>query len=132
MQEFRGEDWDIRHTGNRFSFLGNGISHAEFDPTSDLAYYLRERDEGMPLTRKEKMKVVFRSGSQPERMLHFTHRPDVINLPERIHARAELTKVSSGIGVSGLQKFQSFVSWPASRSGNAVKRFWKWVRWGGE
>lgn len=83
MREFRGSDWDVRYTGNRFAYLGNGVSHAEFDPTSDLGYYLKEEDEGEPLTRREVMREVFRSGSQPERMLHFTYRPDVINLLER-------------------------------------------------
>ncbi|KAF2676349.1 monooxygenase [Lentithecium fluviatile CBS 122367] len=132
MQEFRGQDWDVRYTGNRFSYLGNGISHAEFDPTSDLAYYLKEEDDMAPLTRRERMKVQFRSGSQPERMLHFTYRPDVINLPQRKRLADELVKQSGRIGVPGFQKFRSLILWPANRMGNVMKRVWKWFRWGSE
>jgi hypothetical protein len=80
LQEVRGEDWDIRYKGNRFSFLGNGISHAEFDPSCDLAYYIREEDNGAPLTRRGLMKLQTRSGSQPHRELHRVHRPEIINL----------------------------------------------------
>jgi hypothetical protein len=132
MQEFRGEDWEFRYTGNRFGFLGNGISHAEFDPTSDLAYYLKEKDDLAPLTRRGKMKVAFRSGSQPERMLHFTYRPDVINLPGREKKHEEISKRSLLLGISGLQRFQSLLIWPAMRVGCVMKRVWMWFRWGGE
>lgn len=82
LQEIRGEDWDIRHAGNRFSFLGNGISLAEFHATSDTAYYIRERDDDdLPLTRRRRMEREIRVGSQPPRELHRVNRPDVINLP---------------------------------------------------
>lgn len=83
MMEFRGEDWDIKYKENRFSFLGNGLSHAEFDSTSDLAYYIREKDDGLALTRRGKMRLIMRSGSQPPRVLHRTHRPSTINLTSR-------------------------------------------------
>jgi hypothetical protein len=81
LQDLRAEDWIFEYASNRFAFLGNGISHAEFDPTSDLAYYIRERDDGPPLTRRGRMELMMRSGSQPKRELHRTHRPSVINLP---------------------------------------------------
>lgn len=81
MQETRGEDWVFRYTRNRFAFLGNGISHAEFDAKSDLAYYIREHDDGLPLTRRGRMSSAMRSGSQPSRPLHTTHRPGIFNLP---------------------------------------------------
>jgi hypothetical protein len=81
LQEVRGEDWDIHHTGNRFSFLGNGISLAEFRPTSDTAYYIREQDvDTLPLTRRRRMEQQIRVGSQPPRELHRVHRPEVINV----------------------------------------------------
>jgi hypothetical protein len=80
LQDLRAEDWIFEYTSNRFAFLGNGISHAEFDPTSDLAYYIREIDDGSPLTRRGRMDLMMRSGSQPARELHRTHRPSVINL----------------------------------------------------
>ncbi|ORX93983.1 hypothetical protein BCR34DRAFT_580256 [Clohesyomyces aquaticus] len=126
MQEFRGEDWEFRYTGNRFGFLGNGISHAEFDPTSDLAYYLKNEDDGAPLTRREKMKIEFRSGSQPERTLHFTYRPDIINLPERKVEKAEIVKQSSQSDVSGLKRDQS----SEKRTGKFMKRLRKWLQCG--
>ena len=80
MQEIRGEDWQFCYTQNRFSFLGNGISHVEFDATSDMAYYIRECDDGPPLTRKGRMQLAMHSGSQPSRALHTTHRPTVVRL----------------------------------------------------
>jgi hypothetical protein len=82
LQETRTEDWVFRYSKNRFAFLGNGISHAEFDPMCDLAYYIRERDDGPPLTRRGRMKVLMRSGTQPSRPLHTTHRPNTINLTQ--------------------------------------------------
>jgi len=80
MQEIRSQDWQITYSGNRFSYLGNGISQAEFDPTCDLAYYLRQRDDGPPLSRRGLMELTTRSGSQPARELHAIHRPDVVRL----------------------------------------------------
>ncbi|CAI6335336.1 unnamed protein product [Periconia digitata] len=80
MQEIRTEDWQFSYTKNRFSFLGNGVSHAEFDPTSDLAYYIREYDDGPPLSRKGRMKKAMHAGSQPSRLLHSIHKPGVVNL----------------------------------------------------
>lgn len=80
MQDIRGEDWVFTYTGKRFSYLGNGISHAEFDATSDLAYYIREEDDGVPLSRGGRMKEVVRSGSQMERELHRVWRPSVVGL----------------------------------------------------
>ncbi|KAI0377928.1 hypothetical protein F5Y04DRAFT_167945 [Hypomontagnella monticulosa] len=46
MRELRWDDWDIRYRENRFAWMGNGISQTEWDPTADLAYYIRERDDG--------------------------------------------------------------------------------------
>ncbi|RDL40439.1 Monooxygenase [Venustampulla echinocandica] len=80
MQDVRADDWDIRYSGNRFSFLGNGISQAECDPTSDLGYYLRDHDDSAPMTRRKRMDIIIRSGSQPARVLHTTYRPSVVNL----------------------------------------------------
>ncbi|KAL8672171.1 MAG: hypothetical protein Q9168_003370 [Polycauliona sp. 1 TL-2023] len=36
LREVRADDWDMEYDGNRFAWLGNGISQTEFDPTSDL------------------------------------------------------------------------------------------------
>lgn len=83
MQDMRGEDWDVRYKGNRFSFLGNGISQAEWDDTCDLGYYVRDFDDGERLSRRGRMKERIRSGTQPVRELHAVCRPGVVNLPKR-------------------------------------------------
>lgn len=70
MRELRADDWDIRYTGNRFAFLGNGFSQTEFDPTSDLAYYIRNEDDGPFTSRGKRREVLSRSGTMPERKLH--------------------------------------------------------------
>ncbi|KAJ3505848.1 hypothetical protein NLJ89_g7199 [Agrocybe chaxingu] len=63
MAEPRFEDWDIKYTGNRFTFLGNGFSQTETDLTSDLAYYIRERDDSPFLSRGKRRKVATFSGT---------------------------------------------------------------------
>jgi hypothetical protein len=80
MQDVRSQDWNITYSGNRFSYLGNGISQAEFDPTSDPSYYIRERDDGTPLSRRGHMELMTRSGSQPSREPHAIHRPKFVKL----------------------------------------------------
>jgi hypothetical protein len=70
MREPRADDWDIVYTGNRFSWLGNGISQTEWDPTSDLGYYIRDMDDGPWASRWRKTAEMSRSGTQPERELH--------------------------------------------------------------
>lgn len=129
MREFRGEDWDVRYNGNRFAYLGNGVSHAEFDPTSDLAYYLREEDEGETVTRREVMKEVYRTGSQPERMLHFTYRPDVINLPEKRRKVVEGRVRKSWGGVRVWERLMSVLGWPVHKVEGVMKRVLKCMRW---
>lgn len=80
MRDLRADDWDIVYTRNRFAWLGNGISQAEFDPTCDLAFYIRDRDDSPFASRRKRREVLARSGSQPARVLHRTHRPAIINL----------------------------------------------------
>ena len=46
MADVRADDWDITYRGNRFEWLGNGFSRTETDGASDLAWYVRERDDG--------------------------------------------------------------------------------------
>ena len=76
LKELRAEDWEIRYRGNRFAFLGNGLSQAEFDPSCDLAYYVRDRDESPWASRRKRRKVLTRSGTQMDRELHVTCRRD--------------------------------------------------------
>lgn len=104
MQDVRTDDWDIRYSGNRFSFLGNGISQAECDPTCDLGYYLQDHDNSAPITRRKRMEVIIRSGTQPARALHTTHRPSVINLALKQGAPAYGT---SSKGVSSKKRSYS-------------------------
>ncbi|RKL50882.1 hypothetical protein BFJ72_g335 [Fusarium proliferatum] len=70
MREPRFEDYDFEYSGNRFAWLGNGLSQTEWDPTADLAYYVRDEDDGRHLSRGARTKVISKSGSQPPRELH--------------------------------------------------------------
>ena len=70
VREVRYDDWDVVHDGNRFSFLGTGISQAESDPTSDLAYYIRTTDDGVHGSRLKRNLAIAKTGSQPLRELH--------------------------------------------------------------
>ena len=73
VREPRADDWDITYRGNRFSYLGNGFSQTEWDPSSDLAFYIRD-EEGAGLdggwdSRRRRREVLTRSGG-PLRELH--------------------------------------------------------------
>ena len=70
LRELRADDWDIRYRGNRFAWLGNGFSQTEFDPTSDLAWYICDRDEAPFGSRGKRREVLTKSGSQEPRVLH--------------------------------------------------------------
>lgn len=63
MREPRYEDWDIKYSGNRFSFLGNGFSQTEVDSTADRGYYLRNEDDGEYLSRGKRRKVFSKAGT---------------------------------------------------------------------
>lgn len=51
LREPRFEDYDFEYSGNRFSWLGDGLSQTEWDATADLAYYIRSSDDGKHLSR---------------------------------------------------------------------------------
>jgi hypothetical protein len=70
MREPRFEDYEFEYSGNRFAWMGNGLSQTEWDPTADLAYYIRTSDDGRHLSRRARQKLVSKSGTQPERELH--------------------------------------------------------------
>ncbi|KAL8658972.1 MAG: hypothetical protein Q9202_007332 [Teloschistes flavicans] len=80
LRELRAEDWDFEYLGNRFDWLGNGFSQAEFDPTCDLGYYIRSQDDGPYASRRKRGEALTRSGTQPSRPLHRIYRPTVVNL----------------------------------------------------
>jgi len=63
MEEVRLEDWEVQYAGNRFAWLGNGYSRTEIDPTADWAYYIREQDDGAPLSRTRRTEVINKSGT---------------------------------------------------------------------
>lgn len=70
IREPRFDDWDVEYTGNRFSWLGNGISQTEWDPTADLGYYIRQRDDGPWSSRFRRIRDANKHGSLPPRELH--------------------------------------------------------------
>jgi len=70
MREPRGDDWEVSYQGNRFSFLGTGISQTEWDPTSDAAYYIRTHDDSRHGSRLKRTLAIAKTGSQPPRQLH--------------------------------------------------------------
>ena len=60
MMDVRYEDWDIVYTGHRFAWLGNGFSRTETDEESDLAWYVRESDDGPFLSKEKRRKELTR------------------------------------------------------------------------
>ncbi|KAF9006158.1 hypothetical protein BDQ17DRAFT_1389720 [Cyathus striatus] len=63
LKEPRYDDWDIKYSGNRFAYLGNGSSQTEVDMTSDTAYYVRDHDDSPYLSRSKQRKVETKSGT---------------------------------------------------------------------
>ncbi|CAK7224672.1 hypothetical protein SCUCBS95973_005597 [Sporothrix curviconia] len=67
VKELRFDDFDITYAGNRFAWLGNGYSQTELDDTADWAYYIRETDDGTPLSTAGKRKLLTKSGTVHDR-----------------------------------------------------------------
>tara|TARA_R110002003_G_scaffold351_17_gene19026 strand:+ start:15136 stop:16206 length:1071 start_codon:yes stop_codon:yes gene_type:complete len=63
LMELRLEDWEVKYSGNRFAWLGNGYSQTEIDPTADWAFYIRERDDDEPISRLKKLQLLNKSGT---------------------------------------------------------------------
>ena len=40
LKEPRYEDFDVEYHGNRFSYLGNGYTSTELDPSGNAVWYL--------------------------------------------------------------------------------------------
>ncbi|KAI6088043.1 FAD/NAD(P)-binding domain-containing protein [Hypoxylon rubiginosum] len=70
VREPRVEDWEFGYRGNRFAWLGDGVSQTEWDPTSDLGYYIRDADDGKSDSRRARTLAIARTGTQPARPLH--------------------------------------------------------------
>jgi hypothetical protein len=73
--ELRLEDWDVKYTGNRFAWMGNGYSQTEIDPRADWAFYVRDKDDDEPLSRLRKLQIISKSGTVvPSAGVSFTGR----------------------------------------------------------
>lgn len=73
LMEVRYDDWNVEYTGNRFSWLGNGYSQTEIDPTADWAFYIREKDDDEPISRLSKLQVLNGHGTMaPSTGVSFT------------------------------------------------------------
>lgn len=71
IRDPRWDDWAVQYAGNRFSWMGNGISQTEWDPTADLAYYIRQDDSGGSWnSRWRRTAKTNKSGTMPARQLH--------------------------------------------------------------
>lgn len=75
LREVHAEDYDWVWSGqtaedqeaNRFAWLGNGFSATGADPTSDLAWYITEKDEGPLMSRGARRRQFTKSGTCPGR-----------------------------------------------------------------
>lgn len=74
-----------------------------FDPTSDLGWYIRDKDDGAYASRRKRREVMTRSGSQPARALHRTHRPTEFNLQIVVSAELLLRR-HPGCGDAAVEK----------------------------
>ncbi|KAJ9144942.1 Cyclohexanone monooxygenase [Pleurostoma richardsiae] len=64
LSQIRSDDWDVEYNGNRFSFLGNGFSQTELDPTSDWAFYIKEHDDSPFIAKSKQRRIINKSGSK--------------------------------------------------------------------
>lgn len=67
MRDVRFDDLEIKYAGNRFSWLGNGYSRTELDPTADLGFYIRDHDDDPPLSTSGRRKIYSKSGTVKQR-----------------------------------------------------------------
>lgn len=63
LQDVRLEDWEVKYEGNRYAYLGNGYSQTEVDNTADWAYYVRDVDDGEPLSLRGRRNILNKSGT---------------------------------------------------------------------
>ena len=60
LSDVRADDWHIKYHGNRFAWLGNGLSQTEVLPGGDLSYYLRNDDDSPFLSNAKRVKAMNR------------------------------------------------------------------------
>lgn len=77
MAEVRWDDFDVKYTGNRFAWLGNGYSKTELDETADWAYYIRKEDDGEYLSRGKRRELLTKSGTITRGALAGSQRPQI-------------------------------------------------------
>lgn len=75
ISEVRGEDWNFQYRGYRFSWLGDGFSQVEMDPSCDLAYYVRDRDESPRLSRRKRRQALAKGPRIAPESLHTFTKP---------------------------------------------------------
>ncbi|KAF2676844.1 monooxygenase [Lentithecium fluviatile CBS 122367] len=61
----RTEDYDFQYQGNRFGWLGNGVSQVESDPDCDPAFYVREKDDSEMIGKRNRRRILA-AGERPE------------------------------------------------------------------
>jgi len=82
LMELRVEDFEVKYSGNRFAWLGNGYSQTELDTTADWGYYIREKDDDGPASRAGKRKLLSKSGSvETTGGVNFVGRVDSVIMP---------------------------------------------------
>ncbi|GAB1215549.1 hypothetical protein ATERTT37_004740 [Aspergillus terreus] len=64
MDEVRWDDRNVRYRGNLFNWMGNGRIQTEVDPTADLGYPIRDKDDGEYMSRGKRLRVLNKSGSK--------------------------------------------------------------------
>lgn len=64
IKDVRYDDWDIKYSGNRFAWLGNGYSQTELDDTCDKSYYIREKDDSPYASRAKVRQALTSSGTK--------------------------------------------------------------------
>ncbi|EXJ78167.1 cyclohexanone monooxygenase [Capronia epimyces CBS 606.96] len=63
IREARFDDYEIKYSGNRFAWMGNGSSQTELDATCDWSYYIRLKDDSPYASRRMQRQVLTKSGS---------------------------------------------------------------------
>ncbi|KAK5312775.1 hypothetical protein LTR93_011196 [Exophiala xenobiotica] len=67
IQQARFDDYEIKYSGNRSAWMGNGYSQTELDDTCDWSYYIRTKDDSPYASRRMQRKVLTKSGSKTGR-----------------------------------------------------------------
>ncbi|KAI3328973.1 FAD/NAD(P)-binding domain-containing protein [Xylariaceae sp. AK1471] len=106
IREPRFEDWEFGYAGNRFAWLGDGLSQVEWDPTADLAYYIREADDSAPASRRARNLAIGKTGSLSPRVLHCLTKLVVPGSPETVRGEKgiETVRVTKIAGVEAEQQ----------------------------